>query len=121
MITVNAFYRRLLDKPDVIGTGRCAICGRPSMNHHHVIKKGMGGVGRKTESRIPLIELCGMGNTGGCHGLAHAGRLHIYWEEGMGGWVYWISPQPMKDFDAWWDFSGEFLPVPGWAMRGGSI
>jgi len=114
---MNAFLRRLLDKPSVIGSGRCAVCGRPSSNNHHVIQKGMGGVGRETEKRIPLIELCGNGNVSGCHGLAHSGILHLYWEEGMGGWVFWRSPEPMKDFDAWWDHSDEYLPVPGWVEQ----
>lgn len=119
---VSAFLRPLLDKPSVVGSGHCAICGRPSHDAHHVIQKGMGGVGRETEKHIPTMELCGFGNNSGCHGLMHKGILHVYWEDGMGGWVFWRSPEPMKDFDAWYDHSEEFIPVPGWIeQRDGSI
>ena len=60
------------------------------------------------------MRLCGFGNNSGCHGLMHKGRLHVYWDESMGGWVFWVSPEPMKDFDAWYNHWDEFLPIPGW-------
>lgn len=111
---VGLFYERLLDKPSIVDTDFCAICGRPAIDKHHVIKKGMGGYSKETEKRIPQMRLCGFGNTSGCHGLMHKGRLHVYWDESMGGWVFWVSPEPMKDFDAWYNHWDEFLPIPGW-------
>ena len=114
---VSAFLRPLLDKPSILDTDFCAICGRPAIDGHHVIQKGMGGYSKETERRIPQFRLCGFGNTSGCHGLAHKGRLHIYWDDGMGGWVFWVSEEPMKDFDAWYFHADEFLPVPGWVEQ----
>ena len=109
---VGLFYERLLDKPSIVDTDFCAICGRPAIDKHHVIKKGMGGYSKETEKRIPQMRLCGFGNASGCHGLMHKGRLHVYWDESMG--VFWVSPEPMKDFDAWYNHWDEFLPIPGW-------
>lgn len=111
---VGLFYERLLDKPSIVDTDFCAICGSPAIDKHHVIKKGMGGYSKETEKRIPQMRLCGFGNNSGCHGLMHKGRLHVYWDESMGGWVFWVSPEPMKDFDAWYNHWDEFLPIPGW-------
>lgn len=111
---VGLFYERLLDKPSIVDTDFCAICGSPAIDKHHVIKKGMGGYSKETEKRIPQMRLCGFGNASGCHGLMHKGRLHVYWDESMGGWVFWVSPEPMKDFDAWYNHWDEFLPIPGW-------
>ena len=107
---INAFTSEMLDRPS-IGGERCAICGAPATNSHHVIQKGMGGTAY--ESRIPTIKLCGSGVTG-CHGLAHEKRLHIYWDDQRGGWVYYMTPRPMNDFRCWQEYADRYAPVPGW-------
>lgn len=104
---INEFTAVMLDRPSIGGT-RCAICGAPATNAHHVIQKGMGGT--SYESRIPTIKLCGSGVTG-CHGLAHQKRLHIYWRD---GWVYLITSRPINDFRCWQTRADEYRPVPGW-------
>ncbi len=54
---------------------RCVRCGGPATNVHHVIGRGMGG-SRDARVKSPAVQvsLCGMGNTGGCHGWAEANR-----------------------------------------------
>lgn len=91
-------------------SGRCAICGRPAHDLHHVHQKGMGGVSAEVDAAIPRLRLCGSGNLDGCHGLVHAKRLHIH--EIDGGWAFWVSAEPMKDATAWREHGDEFLPVP---------
>lgn len=98
---MNELKRALLDKPDMIRPW-CIACGKPSTNHHHVIPKGMGGLQRDLERRIPLLSLCGMGNASGCHGLAHSGRLHFRWD---GCWEF-LRTEPCKYEDA--------LRMDGW-------
>ena len=116
MKTCYSDYRmRLLDKPSVTATPCCVVCGRPATNCHHVIPKGMGGVPRETEKRIPKLKLCGNGNLDGCHGLAHQGRLHLNWDGNMGGWVFYVTEVPMNDEAAWRMFGRDYLPVPGWS------
>lgn len=63
---------------------RCAVCGAPATNSHHVPSVGMGGrnASFKLHGRIlrpALIALCGSGTTG-CHGMAHAGIYRFSWE-----------------------------------------
>lgn len=119
---LNGFTAKLLDKPSVTDTPFCAICGRPAHDAHHVIEKGMGGVTRRTEKRIPKMRLCGNGNVSGCHGLLHQMKLHVYWDDSMGGWVFWRSYEPMGHFDAWQQHHDEYLPVPGWVeQKEGSV
>ena len=84
---MNEFLKPMLGKPSINGH-YCAICGRPATNHHHVIQKGMGGVSKDINKRIPTIVLCGMGNVNGCHGLAHTGRLHFRFN---GKWQYLLT------------------------------
>ena len=106
------FFEALLDKPSVPDNGRCAICGRPAHDKHHVVQKGIGGVSDEIEARIPTMPLCGAGNASGCHGLMHARKLHVYWDEAKGGLVFWYHPSPMGDLKAWIDHGAEYLPVP---------
>lgn len=96
----------LLDKPSIKGY-RCAVCGQMATNRHHVVPKGMGGT--RYENRIPVITLCGAGNTSGCHGLAHKLMLHFRWKHNQ--WEY-IRTRPMKYIEA----LGEpgWKPLPGW-------
>lgn len=91
----------LLDKPSIV-QGFCCVCGLPSTNQHHVIIKGMGG--SKLAKRIPTVALCGMGNTWGCHGEAHASRLHFDYRDGEWWWL--STHEPTKRIDA--------LKMDGW-------
>lgn len=96
---MRAYEENMLDRPDVIpDDGTCAICGRHgATNKHHVIPKGMGGRSKSIEARIPLILLCGMGNTSGCHGKFHSNELHIRWHD---GWQIKETPGGMRHIDA---------------------
>ena len=59
----------------------CVVCGRNwPLNNHHMVPRSAGEAylfDRKLPK--PTITLCGSGNTGGCHGKAHSGRLHFRW------------------------------------------
>lgn len=112
----NEFREQLLGKPSVIGTGRCAVCGRLATNRHHVVPKGMGGCSAEVEDRIPKIELCGSGTTG-CHGDVHAKLLHLHWFDGLGGWCVYRSPHPMDDQIAAQLHIREFKPLQGWVEQ----
>ncbi len=61
----------------------CAVCGaRGHLEQHHVVRRGAGKLFRGgREVPKPTVTLCGMGNTSGCHGLAHQNRLHFRWVE----------------------------------------
>lgn len=110
----------LLDKPSVDQEPYCAVCGRPATNRHHVIEKGMGGVSRELERRIPKVTLCGMGNASGCHGKVHAHLLHLYWDDdgyGGGRWVMYETPEPMDDWRCWEAHMGEYVTLPGWEVQ----
>lgn len=113
---MSAFREVLLDKPSVLTANRCAICGKWATNAHHVIQKGMGGVSPETERRIPKVTLCGSGTTG-CHGDVHAHLLHLYWSDGLGGWVYHRTAQPVNDYLDWYQNSSEYRPMPGWTEQ----
>lgn len=108
----NEFTSVLLGKPSV-DTGRCAICGKPGGEMHHVVQKGMGGVSAEIEAQIPKMRLCGWGNTSGHHGMLHGKYLHVYWHA-EAGWVYYISSFPMDDMECWMLNSDRYMPVPGW-------
>lgn len=112
----SAFREAMLDKPSVLTANRCAVCGRYANNAHHVIQKGLGGVSAEVERRIPKVTLCGSGTTG-CHGEAHAKMLHIYWSEGLGGWVYHRTAHPTNDLLDWHQHSSEYKPLPGWVEQ----
>src|SRR5690349_8678950 len=56
----KAGKKSLLRKP------RCAICGAPAANAHHVLGRGSPNFGDDVPEN--LASLCGTGNTG-CHGL----------------------------------------------------
>lgn len=107
------FRAKLLDKPDIDLVPYCAICGRPARDRHHIIQKGMGGVSREVEKRIPKIRVCGEGNASGCHGLLHSKRLHVYWDD-YEEYVYLVTREPMDDLTCWELNRASYLPVPGW-------
>ena len=80
---------------------RCAVCGRPATNVHHVVEKGMGGRqrpyvldGRYGTYRLlpPLFAVCGHGNADGCHGMFHAGLLKARW--------VWDAPGAASDWSS---------------------
>lgn len=63
---------------------------------HHVIPND-----RKNS---PALSLCGMGNASGCHGAAHAHRLHFravevkLWSgDTVKRWEYLWTDEPMKE------------------------
>lgn len=113
------FRDKLLGKPDVTGLPFCAVCGRPARDQHHVVEKGIGGT--KLDADIPLVRLCGGGNTSGCHGRLHSHILHIYWEsepkEGLPGWVFLFTREPMDDMECWKLNRASYLPLPGWVEQ----
>lgn len=49
----------------------CCICGQPATNKHHAVPRSAGGEGG------PRVSVCGMGNTSGCHRLAHGHGLRF--------------------------------------------
>lgn len=84
---MNEYQRALMGKPS-IETAGCAICGACMTERHHIVPRSQGGADG------PTVTLCGWGNTGGCHGLAHAHKLHLY--DFGDGWQYLITKEPMK-------------------------
>lgn len=83
MKALNEFDAYLMECPSVEGRedGMCAICkSRPATNRHHIVPRSHGGEGG------PTIPVCGMGNTSGCHGMLHDGRLHLWYSGGF--WAY---------------------------------
>lgn len=95
----------LMGAPDLVRPW-CVACGcngrRMRIERHHAVPKGMGGT--SDEGRIPLLSLCGLGNAGGCHGLAHSGMLHFRFDGGR--WQCLPTAQPVKRVQA--------LAMPGW-------
>lgn len=93
---MNEYLKRLMDGPSIDTGHRCAICGRWSpLEDHHIVRRSQGG------TTGPVIRLCGAGNglhdgSGRpfCHGLAHANRLHFYWDGRE--WSYLITDEPTK-------------------------
>ena len=100
----NALSELLLDKPSALSM-RCVICGRPATDKHHVIQKGMGGVSKEMEKRIPKVSLCRS-----CHNRVHSKHLHFGWE---GQFVWWDSDEAMSDWRAWINHSQEYKPIRG--------
>lgn len=62
----------------------CIVCGRFGANWHHEPPKGTGGACAWHGS---LLALCGSGTTG-CHGLRHAGRLKLRFNDDAGRWEW---------------------------------
>jgi 5-methylcytosine-specific restriction endonuclease McrA len=94
---VNAYLAALMDKPSLT-SGYCALCGETYHTEaHHVVPRSQGG------TNGPRIELCGFGNAAGCHGEAHARRLHFRFRD---GWEYLRTEVPTKYQAA--------LEMPGW-------
>ena len=83
----------------IANADRCVVCGRRyPLNRHHIVRRGAGELyegGRKLPK--PLIVLCGSGNTGGCHGLAHANMLHFRNDRGHLEFVELDEPTRYQD------------------------
>jgi len=109
------FRDALLGKPDAVYGPFCTICGRSARDLHHVVQKGAGGASGAVDAEIPRIRLCGHGNLDGCHGLVHAGLLHVYWKD---GWAFYYSDQPMDDLECWLEHGDEYMPVFGAGFGG---
>lgn len=90
----------------IANADRCVICGRRyPLNRHHIVRRGAGVLyenGRKLPK--PLVTLCGSGNTGGCHGKAHANMLHFRNDRGRLEFVELEEPTKYQDaleMDGW--------------------
>lgn len=120
--TMAEMWRDLVAAPD-IETRWCAVCGRTGhLERHHMIPRSAGELvlPNGMAAHKPTITLCGFGNAGGCHGLAHSGRLHFrfvpvdmrtgFTEDGLilhGGHVeYLLTEEPVDRLTA--------LSMPGW-------
>lgn len=118
--TMAPIWWPLMECPS-IETPYCAVCGKTwPLNRHHLVKRSAGQLVRGgVVLPKPTIVLCGSGNTSGCHGLAHQGRLHFRWVEsdaGSEGWYlthirgghleYLLTEEPEKYADA--------LKMDGW-------
>lgn len=111
------YYLRPLMEGDTVRTPYCVVCGKSApLNQHHVVKRSAGKLYRNgVELPKPTLTLCGSGNVSGCHGDAHAGRLHFRWVTASvpigevysphpvttkGGHWEWIYTEPMKELKA---------------------
>ena len=108
--TVDELLLPMMGKPSLDNESRvCCVCGKPATNMHHVVRRGAGKLvvsGREVAK--PTVRLCGDGNANGCHGLAHANRLHFRWAEAVctdkssgyvtagGHWEYLLLDEPTK-------------------------
>ena len=84
---MNLYDSQLMGKPSIKRV--YCICGKPATNQHHIVFKSR----TSKHKEIPTISLCGMGNTGGCHGKAHSGRLYFRWND---GWEYLRLDEPTR-------------------------
>lgn len=82
----------------------CCVCGRYGTEQHHVPPRSAGNLivdGKKLKK--PTLAVCGHGNTSGCHGLAHAGKLHFRFRD---DWEFLLLDEPTDrmsalDMDGW--------------------
>lgn len=111
-------YLRPLMRGCSVKLNWCAVCGSTyPLNQHHVVKRSAGKMYdcHGVELPKPTITLCGSGNTSGCHGKAHAHKLHFRWvdtdvkdrSQGFGfatirggHWEVLETPEPMREFEA---------------------
>lgn len=79
--TVAAMLLPMMGKPSIDNAEHfCCVCGKPATDRHHIVKRSAGKlVVDGVEVKKPTVRLCGEGNASGCHGLAHAGKLHFRW------------------------------------------
>lgn len=98
----SAYRENLMDKPSAMHD-YCVVCGRYCIEGHHVVQKGIGGVKKHIDKRIPRIGLCRF-----CHKEVHAKRLHLQWD---GKWLWFWCRNPMKDEEAWEQFKSHYSPI----------
>lgn len=94
--TLPEMWWPLMDAPSV-ETPWCAVCGKTGhIERHHMVRRSAGRLYRDgIEVPKPTITLCGFGNASGCHGLAHQGRLHFKYEDGL-LWYRIGEPMPYQ-------------------------
>lgn len=111
-------YLRPLMRGCSVKLNRCAVCGATyPLNQHHIVRRSAGKMYdcHGVELPKPTITLCGSGNTSGCHGKAHAHKLHFRWVDtdvkdrsndfGFatirgGHWEVLETSEPMREFEA---------------------
>lgn len=97
---------------------RCQMCGTlmvagQSRSIHHRKPKGMGG-SALLENASNLVQLCGVGNSDGCHGKAHS---NPHWARNH-GWIVAraLDPTeiPVDMHDGWFTLAddGSRTPCP---------
>lgn len=109
--TIAAMYLPMMGKPSIDNEALvCCICGKPATDKHHIVRRSAGILVRLgLVVKKPTVRLCGCGNASGCHGLAHANRLHFRWAETVtkakspdslplfgGHWEYLLCDEPTK-------------------------
>lgn len=99
---LNRQRESMLDLPS-LNSDYCVVCGAYLTDGHHVIQKGMGGVSKEIDNRIPRISVCRI-----CHNMYHAKKLHFHFNK---KWLWFISGQPMSDEAAWEQFSRHYTPA----------
>lgn len=77
--TLDLYDKELAYKPNRISP-YCEFCGRPAQSKHHVIPRSR--LGKVADKVSPLFSVCGWGNSDGCHGKLHTGRLFVRWNDG---------------------------------------
>ena len=101
----SSHRENLMGRPSVI-SDYCAVCGAYGTHRHHAVVKGIGGVSRETDARIPLVSLCPS-----CHELVHARKLHLQWD---GGWKWLLTRDAVRDEEAWRLYAEHYSPMKGW-------
>ena len=92
MDTLAPMWRDLMDAP-TIRADHCIVCGATfPLNQHHIVPRSAGKLYSPSGREIvkPTITLCGYGNASGCHGKAHAGRLHFRYK----GRLQYLETEP---------------------------
>lgn len=83
--TLAPMWHDLMQAPSIISHS-CVICGATyPLNQHHIVPRSAGNLFDSNGNKMPkpTVTLCGSGNTGGCHGMAHSGRLHFRYVDSL--------------------------------------
>lgn len=80
---------RALEELPSVDVPWCIVCGKTGqLNWHHDPWKS------ETRGAHVTIPLCGFGNTSGCHGEAHALKLHFRNNDGR--WEFLRLDRPLR-------------------------